>query len=167
MRRLVILVCVLVLALSVVAPVAAVRQVGGGGANFVAILNGQNEVNAQGVRGQGDPDGFGIAFVNVNDDVNRVCWFITVAGIEPAHLAHIHEAPRDVNGPVRVDLMPPLPNPTSFGCTNNVLEERIDNILNNPAGHYVNVHNPTYPAGAVRGQLKGLFGGMAPPAPTT
>ena len=68
-----------------------------------------------------------------------------------------------MNGGVRVDLMPPLPNPTSFGCTNNVLEDRIQNILNNPAGHYVNVHNATYPSGAVRGQLKRVFGGVSMP----
>ena len=92
--------------------------------------------------------------MNVNDDENRVCWFIAVARIQTATLAHIHKAPATTTGGVVVDLMPPLPDPTSVGCTNNVLEETIDAILADPAGHYVNVHNATYPRGAVRGQLR-------------
>ena len=50
MRRVLTLTAVLVLTLSVVAPVTAVRQQVGGGANFVALLNGQNEVNSERAR---------------------------------------------------------------------------------------------------------------------
>ena len=106
--------------------------------------------------------------MNVNDDENRVCWIITVAGIEPATLAHIHQAPKDVNGAVKVDLMPPLPNPTSFGCTNNV-RRGPDRQHPQRSGRALRERpqRRCTRAGAVRGQLKQLFGGMAPaPLPT-
>ena len=159
MRRLVILVSGLVLSLSVVAPVAAVQQQIGGGTTFLAFLNGQNEVNAQGVPGQGDLDGSGFAIVNVNPGAGRVCWLINVRNIEPATLAHIHRGGSTVAGPVVVDLMPPLPNPTSFGCNHGLNPLLLNEIVSNPSGFYVNVHTGTFPAGAVRGQLTGRFGG--------
>ena len=39
------------------------------------------------------------------------------------------------------------------GCTTTT-KEIIDAILANPSGYYVNVHNASYPGGAIRGQLK-------------
>jgi hypothetical protein len=167
MRRLAILFAALVLAVSAAAPVAAVRQQAGGGTNFFALLTGANEVTAQGVRDQGDPDGFGIAFVNVNSEINRVCWIITQRGLDPVVAEHIHRAPATTTCTVVVDLMPPLANPTSFGCTNNVNPDVIGAILRDPAGHYVNVHTTVYPAGAIRGQLRTLpLFGMMPPTLT-
>jgi hypothetical protein len=160
MRRAVILLLALVLTISVVAPVAAVRQQTGGGTTFVALLTGQNEVNGQGVRGQGDPDGFGIAIVNVNAELERVCWLISVARIDTVTMSHIHRGPKDVNGPVVVNLMPPLANPTAFGCNDGdqVTTELANEIIANPAGFYVNVHTELFGPGAIRGQLKRLFG---------
>jgi hypothetical protein len=35
----------------------------------------------------------------------------------------------------------------------------VQRILNNPDSFYVNVHNPEYPAGAVRGQLSRVASG--------
>lgn len=123
-------------------------------------LSGQEEVDANGVPGQGDPDGRGAAAIRINTDTDQICWAILVHGIElPAALAHIHQAPAGANGPIVVDLTAPtatnklqerLNIGVSHGCTTSSLA---DAIVANPSGFYVNVHNTPFPAGAVRGQL--------------
>ena len=58
--------------------------------------------------GPGDPDGVGVAEVNISK-AGAVCFAIAVEGIIPATLAHIHQAPAGVPGPIVVHLEPPVP----------------------------------------------------------
>ena len=44
---------------------------------------------------------------------------------------------------------------TSSGCAQGVDAALITEIMQNPSGFYVNVHNPEFQAGAIRGQLTG------------
>src|SRR5687767_15412366 len=81
-------------------------------APFVASLIG----GAEEVPNPGDPDGTGAASVTIDRTTGEICWDLRVANIAPATLAHIHRGARGTPGPVVVDLMPPLPNPTSAGC---------------------------------------------------
>ena len=118
-----------------------------GGRPFTTTLTGAAEVNAQGVPNQGDPDGTGSATLRINPGLGEVCWTITVSGVDPITAAHIHIAPATAPGPVVVPL-----NPYAGGCT-SVTRELALAIIADPAGYYVNVHNATYPAGALRGQL--------------
>ncbi|MFC5731393.1 MULTISPECIES: CHRD domain-containing protein [Nocardioides] len=115
--------------------------------NLAAGLNGQRErPNA------GDPNGSGIAHITVDPATGLICYELTVRNIDPATAAHIHRGSRDVAGPVVQGLAPPTDG-TSSGCvTNSVVAAA---LAEDPAGYYVNVHNPAYPAGAVRGQLAG------------
>ena len=88
---------------------------------------------------------------------------VTLAGFVPATSvsgAHIHSGAAGVNGPVEVNSgvtigQVVLTNGTgSFtrqGIT--VTPEDAQNMINNPAGFYVNVHTVLSPDGAVRGQL--------------
>jgi hypothetical protein len=125
----------------------------GAGRPYVAVLNGENEVNASGVRGQGDLDGSGLGRVTINRTTNEVCWEHTVAGIDlPAIAAHIHRGALDVNGPIVVTFTPPDAAGESRGCT-TADAALVNEITANPAGFYVNVHTTPFPAGAVRGQL--------------
>ena len=95
---------------------------------------------------------------------------VTVAGLTaPAFASHIHKLPAvGVNGPIVVPFFntgPSTPSSaTSFsGCTENVDRALIEDIQDNPAGYYVNVHTscggqpatcgPAFPVSAVRGQL--------------
>ena len=118
-----------------------------GGRPFRIHLTGAAEVNAQGVPNQGDPDGSGTAVLRINPGQEQVCWTIEVAGVDPIFAAHIHVAPPTAPGPIVVPL-----NPFSAGCT-TVSRELALAIIRDPGSYYVNVHNASYPAGALRGQL--------------
>ena len=108
------------------------------------------------VPGPGDPDGSGMANITVNQFKRQVCFALMVSDIEPATAAHIHVGAPDVAGPVVVPLNPPPTDGSSTGCANNVDVRLIRNIIRNPAGYYVNVHNAEFPSGAIRGQLEAV-----------
>lgn len=109
-------------------------------------LNGAEEVP-----GPGDPDGSGFAEFTLNQGQGTITYELTVSNIEPAMAAHIHEAPEGVAGPVVVSLVPPTAGSSSGVAV--VDPELIKDIRKNPENYYVNIHNRTYPRGAVRGQL--------------
>jgi len=113
---------------------------------FLAMLSGAEEVP-----GPGDPDGTGAAAITINPVDGSVCFDLRVAGIAPANAAHIHEAPKGAIGPVVVPLAPPTTG-TSSGCVTTTPEQAAE-IVATPANYYVNVHNPQFPDGALRGQL--------------
>ena len=79
----------------------------------------------------------------------------------PAILAHIHTGSSTVAGPVFVDtpLRPTAPLLMGDGTASVALtlvtltQAQATQVVNNPAGHYFNVHTPLNPGGAVRGQL--------------
>ena len=103
--------------------------------------------------GPGDPDWSGSATVNPQPSKNRVCYTLKVEDIDAATAAHIHLGGPDVAGPVVVPLAAPSSGRSS-GCVENLGEELVRNIKKNPEDYYVNVHNPAFPRGAVRGQLE-------------
>ena len=109
-----------------------------------ANLNG-----AQEVPGPGDANGRGQFTWSL--DGNRLCYVLSVKRIETAAAAHIHRGARGVAGPVKVELAAPAPR-ASAACV-DLAAGLATALRNNPARFYVNVHNPTFPAGAVRGQL--------------
>ncbi|MEO7169608.1 MAG: CHRD domain-containing protein [Sphingomonas sp.] len=98
-----------------------------------------------------DADGAGSATVTVDTDRNEVCYTLKVSGIEPATMAHIHKGAAGVSGPVVVPLDPPTTG-SSEGCK-PVTAEVSGAIASNPGDYYVNVHNASFPRGAIRGQL--------------
>ena len=130
-----------------------------GGRPFSTTLSGAEECNNLGVCGVGDPDGTGTADLRINPGQEEVCFTISVANIGAAGTsvrAHIHSAPAGSNGGIVV----PLHEPAGPLPANGVLEgcqpaDRVllRDILRNPEQYYVNVHTPSFPAGAIRGQL--------------
>ncbi|EYR63503.1 hypothetical protein N866_20230 [Actinotalea ferrariae CF5-4] len=118
-----------------------------GGRPFTTDLTGEAEVSATGVPNQGDLDGFGTAELTINPGLGQVCWSIEVSDVETITAAHIHVSPVISAGPVVVPL-----NPYASGCV-DVDRELALAIIHDPSAYYVNVHNATYPAGALRGQL--------------
>jgi hypothetical protein len=132
---------------------AAVAQpVAEGGRKFDTAMTGANECNASATCNLGDPDGAGTAHIVLNYGQGRICWELTVTNIATATASHIHRAPVGVAGPIVVPLVPPPSSGSSNNCT-DVSRDLIKDIIQHPEAFYVNVHNATYPAGAIRGQL--------------
>ncbi len=119
-----------------------------------ATLNGASEVP-----GPADPDGTGVAEVDVAARNGVLCFSIAVEGIGlPATAAHVHAGAAGVAG----DIVVPLEAPVAFGsgaagvssgCLTKLSSSLLKDIAKNPSQYYVNVHNAEFSAGAVRGQL--------------
>src|SRR5688572_27665648 len=100
---------------------------------------------------------------------------ITVTGFPAGTVvtdAHIHSAGAGVNGGISVNagltsgelaLVNGGGSVTKSGV--NVPSDRAAAILNNPAGHYFNVHTALNPDGAIRGQLAGGGATLDPGTP--
>jgi len=114
-----------------------------------------NLSGAEEVPGPGDEDAAGTAVVYLRTDNNEVCVDITVQNITlPATAAHIHQAVDGQSGPPVVPLNAPGENGLSSTCA--VIDAALmQEMVNNPANFYVNVHNAEFPDGAARGQLGG------------
>ena len=117
-----------------------------GGRPFRTELLGANERPDP-----GDPDGSGSAWVTLNPGTGKVCYAYTVSNVATLSAAHIHRATADMAGPVVI----PLPPTSGTGGSGCVTAERalLIEIIRNPSGYYVNVHNAEFPPGALRGQL--------------
>ena len=116
---------------------------------FTATLIGANEVPPP-----GSPVAYGSAAVTINRDEAMVCYALSVSNLQPpAAAAHIHRGEAGVAGPVVVPFEPPVDGAAS-GCVDSVDRALIEAINDNPGGFYVNIHNPEFPAGAIRGQLQ-------------
>lgn len=118
---------------------------------FRITLTGAAECNATGTCNLGDPDGTGTITFYINPGQKRICYDLTLAGIETPAAAHIHEAPAGIAGPVEVPLPAP-PLGTSSACV-DVSSKQAAEIISKPSEYYYNVHNAPYPGGALRGQF--------------
>jgi hypothetical protein len=139
---------------------------------LVAELDGRQEVPAQGNsrRIVGDANGRGEAYVfGIDGDPETLCYLLMVEKIQLVPVgsgiaAHIHFGQRGENGPVVAALAGP-----EDGNAADCLSEGeagkfplhpaagsgiVQDILNHPDDYYINVHNPDFPGGAVRGQLE-------------
>ena len=116
-------------------------------AELMATLTGAAEVP-----GPGSPDGTGMARVFLDPGQGTVCYELTVALTPPAAAAHIHRGAADVSGPIVVPFDAPSSG-SATGCREGVDAALVAEIAQTPADFYVNVHNPDFPAGAIRGQL--------------
>ena len=100
------------------------------------------------LRPEGDPDGKGEAIVKLNKRRHRVCATITWQGIATPTAAHIHRASDDF---VVVNLTGSVTQGSK--CVTGVKKKVIKGILAHPKRYYVQVHNLSFPAGAIRGTL--------------
>ena len=116
------------------------------GTQLSATLLGSNEVPVP-----GDPDGMGYVELTLNQGQGTISYTFNIEGIQTAIAAHIHRGAAGVAGPVVIGLTAPSEGMSSGTATAD--KELIKEIRQNPELFYVNVHNPTYLGGALRGQL--------------
>lgn len=153
MRRATTIALVAMMTLLVMTPVASAK--GTADNHFVAQLRGANEVPPVTTKAHGT------AHLRVSRDRTRVSFKVIVnKPSSPVTAAHIHKAPAGVNGPVVVDLLGSATkvrvnrNTTVFSGVFQVSAWLGFSLADTAAGlHYINVHNASYPAGEVRGQL--------------
>ncbi|MFF2390843.1 CHRD domain-containing protein [Agromyces sp. NPDC058104] len=103
----------------------------------------------------GEVTGGAHGFFSYEIDGGMLCYTLTAEGLTtPAVAAHIHVAPRNVNGPVVVPLV--VEGSTEFSVTEctTASDALLDAISASPRAYYVNVHTTRYPGGEIRGQLK-------------
>lgn len=132
-----------------------------------AELDGREEVGSDPAqRLVGDPNGKGEAYVfGIDGDPTTLCYVLTVDKIQLVPVgegmaAHIHEGMRDANGPVVAALAGPEDGNSADCLTEGETGKFptgeagiVERILQNPEQFYINVHNPEFPNGAIRGNL--------------
>lgn len=128
-----------------------------GCASGPAMQRAQLSVTMTGIQevpGPGDPDGTGTADIRVDPAQDRVCWDLFARQIDPATAAHIHRGAAGAAGPPVLTLTAPGADGRSRGCA-GIDDALALELATQAHAFYVNVHNAAFPAGAIRGQLRG------------
>jgi CHRD domain len=125
---------------------AALAEPDASGRKISTSLNGASEAP-----GPGDDDGTGTFTARINPGQEEICYELVVNNIDAAAAAHIHKAPPGSAGPVSLGLTAPTSGNTKE-CK-AIPRDLAMAIIQDPQDYYVNVHNASFPPGAVRGQL--------------
>lgn len=113
---------------------------------LTSTMTAEEEVPQKGLAGA-----TGSATLEVNSDNNQVCYtFITQNLNDPVTGGHIHKGAKGTAGDIFIDLKVTADN--LKGCVTDT-PAKIQALLADAQGHYVNLHTQAHPAGAVRGQL--------------
>ncbi|WP_210463794.1 CHRD domain-containing protein [Rufibacter roseolus] len=107
----------------------------------------------------------GQIILRLSKDGTQLYYKLIVANMESVLFGHLHMAPAGENGPVVVDLVGSVSNPSGVIAEGIITSASLkgplagktlsDLIAAIEAGNiYTNVHSPTYPAGEIRGQVK-------------
>ncbi|MCK5378504.1 MAG: CHRD domain-containing protein [Acidobacteria bacterium] len=124
---------------------------------YTASLSGSRIVGAE-----GDHDAMGVGVIGIGDGM--VMYWIVVDGIEEPTAAHIHDGSAGVNGGVVIDLgsgFSAVGDGAWMASGSTAIDPGLSaSMSGEPENYYFQVHNASFPAGAVRSQVLG----DAPPA---
>jgi hypothetical protein len=102
----------------------------------------------------GDEDGSGTASIVIDPAAGTACWTLTAENIMPVTQSHIHVGAEGESGDIVVPLDVDGFEGSSEGCIEPMEDAAVlQDIVDDPAGFYVNLHTEDFPAGAIRGQL--------------
>jgi len=146
---------------------SSIAQAGHTNTMLIAQMDGREEVGDDPTqRLAGDPDGKGVGYVfGVDGDELTLCYSLLVQKLQLVPVgegmaAHIHEGLRDANGPVVAVLAGPEDGNAADCLTEGEMGKFptgesgiVQRILANPSQFYINIHNPEFPGGAIRGNL--------------
>ncbi len=147
-------------ALAVALPAVAISSAPGAKRpTFAGVLQatatGKKEVSAStGKKNAGDRDGRA-GFTAVIDGT-ELCWAYAAKDVDGTPSgAHIHRGSPNENGPVVVPLTAPTSaDPGAASGCRQITAALAAELARNPARFYFNLHStPSFPGGAVRGQL--------------
>ena len=110
---------------------------------FSAELNGSQEAPPNG----SPATGIGLAIVNARD-LSFTASVVTTGLVET--VAHIHQAPPGVAGPIVFPLTKE-PGRVVWNVQGTLTPAQLASMR--AGGFYFNAHSPTYPAGEIRGQI--------------
>jgi hypothetical protein len=115
-----------------------------------ATLSGDVEVP-----GPGDPNGSGHARLKLYPAKGKICYRVAWRRIQNPAAGHIHKGPAGVAGEVKVTLFDKVIRNNDYysACAKGLAKRLVRAIKERPSKWYVNLHNETYPDGAIRGQL--------------
>jgi hypothetical protein len=100
----------------------------------------------------GEPGGHGFFSYSIDD--TEFCWTLSWQGIGDPFAGHVHIGPRQVNGPIVIDLNADgVGGPDESGCR-EISPELAGAITADPGAYYANLHTVGFEVGAIRGQLK-------------
>ena len=137
---------ILVLAAAAMALLAVASPAHAAPVQLTATMTPDEEVPLKG------PDGAtGSATLDFKTYTNEVCYtFVTTNLTDPLTSGHIHKGAKGAPGDVLIDLQVTAGKLT--GCVPSDAA-KMQAVLANPLGHYVNLHTQAHPQGALRGQL--------------
>jgi hypothetical protein len=121
------------------------------GSTFFAKLTGEH-----GPAPDADVDGYGTfsGGFRATASGTSFCYGMTVFKIGNPTAAHIHQGGPNVDGPIKVGLIPPTSGLSGASAKCTTVSNTVANAIKaNPGAFYINVHNSAFPNGAIRGQL--------------
>src|SRR4051794_19603825 len=116
-------------------------------------MNGKKEVDSDGKKNTGDLNSLGTFSATVS--AGKLCYGLTVRGVDTPVAAHIHRGGSNVAGPVVIPLTQPADGAAgAIGACVDVNDKLLSELLTRPSRFYVNLHTSKFPNGSTRGQLK-------------
>jgi hypothetical protein len=109
------------------------------------------KLDGDGIGDEGDPDGTGMARLQVDPGAGKLCYDVDYHRVAPVTAAHIHAGARGKSGapvvPLKLDR-----DENIKGCAALDRATALA-LIAEPGDYYVNVHTTELPQGAIRGQL--------------